>query len=244
MYFEEYGKDHEQTIVFLHGANFVYTFGKQYDLASKYHIYVPHIKGYGRAASELFTTEDCVNELADFIEDINKGLQKKVVLIGFSLGAQLAYMMVSLRPDLFSAAIIVSPWLIKEEPFLSKVMDMNLRQLQMFKKKKLSGFVGMMNGLPKEARAEFVEQMQLVSEETVRNVVDNKITLESMPDFKNADIPILALAGAREQKEIKDSVLRMEELNPNCKAEIWPKAGHNIPQMFAKQFNETIEKYV
>lgn len=33
MHYYEYGKENDKTIVFLHGANFVHSFGRQYPLA-------------------------------------------------------------------------------------------------------------------------------------------------------------------------------------------------------------------
>lgn len=100
--------------------------------------------------------------------------------------------------------------------------------------------IGLMNGLPRQARAEFVESMQLVSEETVRNCVDNGISFDTVDSFPRCNVPVLALAGGREQAEVKDSVMRMAELNPHCQYQIWEKAAHNIPPVFAKRFNETI----
>ncbi len=35
---EEYGIGNDKTIVMLHGAYFVHTFGRQYSLSAKYHI--------------------------------------------------------------------------------------------------------------------------------------------------------------------------------------------------------------
>lgn len=116
MHYYEYGKENDKTIVFLHGANFVHSFGRQYPLAEKYHLIIPHIMGYGDAADEIFDTETAVKQLADFIADIGK----KVTLVGFSLGAQLSVKLCAEYPQYFTSAIIVSPWLIKKEPMLSR----------------------------------------------------------------------------------------------------------------------------
>jgi len=233
---EEYGKENEKIIVMLHGANFVHSFGRQYPLADKYHIIVPHIMGFGDNADKVFMTEECVRELADYI----RSLDKKVMLVGFSLGAQLGFKLVAEYEELFEAAILVSPWLIKEEPFLSKIAELNKKQLKQLKNKFMCSFVGMMNGLPSEQRKEFVSQMQNVKEETIHNVVYNGITIDSVPQFADVKIPVVALAGAKEQKEVHDSVKKMSEMNPVCKHEIWDKAGHNIPPLFADKFNELI----
>ncbi|MBQ4165005.1 MAG: alpha/beta fold hydrolase [Oscillospiraceae bacterium] len=238
MTIEEFGKENTETIVMLHGANFVHTFGSQYVLAEKYHIAVPHLMGYGNNTAKAFQTDECIKELADYIKSLNK----KVWLVGFSLGAQLAFKLVSEYEELFKAAIIVSPWLIKEEAFLSKIAELNLKQNKQFKNKFFCNFVGLMNGLPSKQRKEFVAQMQNVSEETAHNVVYNGITLDSTPSFKDVEIPIIALAGAKEQKEVHDSVKKMSEINKNCRFEIWDRAGHNIPPLFAKRFNELIRQ--
>ena len=236
MYVEEYGKENKSVIVMLHGANFVHCFGRQYSLAERYHIVVPHIMGFGNEAERVFDTEICVRELADYI----RSFDDKVLLIGFSLGAQLAFKLISEHPDLFYAVIIVSPWLNKEEPELSEVLRMNEKQFYSFKKKWLCNIIGFMNGLPSEQRKEFVSQMQQVRIETIRNSVDNGITFDSVTGFENIDFPVIALAGEKEQQSVLNSVKRMAEKNNNCRYEIWEKATHNIPPMFSKRFNKLI----
>ncbi len=237
MKIEEFGKENEKIIVMLHGAYFVHTYGNQYSLAKDYHIIVPHIMGFGNETNRTFHTDACIEELAEFIKSLNK----KVMIVGFSLGAQLAFKLISEHEELFSCAIIVSPWLIKEEPFISKIMKLNLKQNSLLKNKLICNFTAVMNGLiPAKIRKEFVEQCQKVTEETVRNMVYNGITLNSIPAFADVSIPIAALAGEKEEPAIHDSVRKMAKINKNCRYEIWSKAAHNIPPMFAKKFNRLI----
>ena len=220
----------------LHGANFVHCFGRQYTLAEKYHIVVPHIMGFGKEAHKVFDADICISELADY----TRSFDSKVLLIGFSLGAQLAFKLISEHPDLFYAAIIVSPWLNKEQPELSEVLRMNEKQFYSLKKKWLCNIIGMMNGLPSAQRKEFVRQMQEVKVETIRNSVDNGITFDSTQGFENVDFPVIALAGAKEHRSVLNSVKEMAETNNNCRYEIWEKAAHNIPPMFSERFNKLI----
>lgn len=233
---EEYGKGNPKTIVMLHGANFVHTYGRQYPLSEEYHLVVPHIMGFGDHTEKVFDTEECIKELMDYIKSLNK----KVTLVGFSLGAQLAFKLVSEYEELFDSAIIVSPWLVKGEPLLTEIADLNKKQLRQLKNKFMCRIVGTMNGLPPKACKEFVLQMQNVSEETMHNVVYNGISLESVPQFADVKIPVVALAGGKEQEEVHNSIKQMAEMNRNCRYEIWEKAAHNIPPLFAKKFNELI----
>ena len=64
--------------------------------------------------------------------------------------------------------------------------------------------------------------------------------IDSVPAFKNVTIPMIALAGKKEQKEVHESIRRLSEQNPNCKYEIWDKAGHNIPPLCAGKLNALI----
>ncbi len=238
MHLEEYGKENEQIIVMLHGANFVHSFGRQYVLAENYHLIIPHLMGYGNETDKIFDTEAQVRELATYIASLGQ----KVLLVGFSLGAQVAFKLVTEHEELFTAAILVSPWLDKNEAMLQYAMKQNEKQFHSFKKRWFCNLVGMMNGLPKEQRKEFVEQMQNLKIETVHNAVDNGITLESVKGFENVKIPVYALAGEKEQKEVTESVKELAKCNPNCRYEIWSKAAHNIPPVHYKRFNELIKK--
>lgn len=233
---EEYGKENEKTIVMLHGAHFVHTFGRQYSLSKRFHIIIPHLMGFGDNTDKVFQTDECIMELANYIKSLNK----KVMLIGFSLGAQLAFRLVSESEELFESVVLVSPWLIKDESDLPKVAELNKKQLKQLQNKHICRLMGTMNGLPPKACKEFVLQMQNVKEETVRNIVYNGITIESVPKFAGVTIPVIALAGKKEQKAVHDSIRKLSEINANCRFEIWDRAGHNIPPVFAKRFNELI----
>jgi glycerol-3-phosphate dehydrogenase (NAD(P)+) len=63
---EEYGKDNPETIVMLHGAFFVHTFGRQYSLSKEYHIVVPHIMGFGDNTRSALITRALV-EMKRFV---------------------------------------------------------------------------------------------------------------------------------------------------------------------------------
>lgn len=96
MFIEEYGEKNDSIIVMLHGAFFVHSFGRQYVLSEKYHLIVPHIMGYGNHTEKAFQTEEAITELAEYIS----GLGQQVTLIGFSLGAQLAYELIYRHSEL------------------------------------------------------------------------------------------------------------------------------------------------
>ena len=138
MHVEEYGTENKEIIVMLHGANFVHSFGRQYVLAEKYHLIVPHLMGYGKEADKIFDTDSQITELISYIA----GLKQKVLLVGFSLGAQIAFKLVAEHEELFSGAIMISPWLVKSDKMLRSVMEQNERQYALFQKRWFCNLIG------------------------------------------------------------------------------------------------------
>ena len=238
MYFTEYGKGNKKTIVMLHGANFVHSFSKQYELSEKYHLVIPHLMGFGNEAHRTFNTDEQISSLAEFISS----MASPVTLVGFSLGAQLGYRLAAEHRELFSGAVLISPWLCKDKASVEQIMKANENQFASFKKKWLCSLIGKMNGLTKEQRAELVRQMQMVNIDTIRHSVDNGITLDSVHGFDSVDFPVVALCGAKEQDIVKNSIIGMSKQNPLCTYEIWEKASHNIPPLYAARLNELICK--
>ena len=235
----ELGASSLPTVVLLHGAFFPDCFAKQAPLAEQFHMVIPHIMGFGKAADETFETEAALTQIKELIFRLNP----PVYLVGFSLGAQLGFRLLADAPMLFRRAVLVSPWLLKKDQIPEKVMRGNLKMLAQLKQPFVCGLIGRANGMAKQARVELVHSMQLVSEQTVRNCVDNGICFESAPRYAECRVPTLALAGKREAAVIQDSVRCMEERNPLCTFQLWERARHNIPQMFANRFNQTLRGF-
>ncbi len=194
--------------------------------------------GYGKETGKTFDTDSQIRELVSYITS----LHQKVLLVGFSLGAQIAFKLVAEHEELFSGAIMISPWLEKPDKMLQSVMEQNEKQYVLFRKRWICNLIGFLNGLPRAQRKDFVEQMQQVTIETVRRSVDNGITLDSVKGFEKVSIPVYAFAGEREQAEVIGSVEEMGKRNPHCQCRIWRKATHNIPQLYDKELNAWIEK--
>ncbi len=73
-----------------------------------------------------------------------------------------------------------------------------------------------------------------------QHAVDNGISLDSVCGFEQVPFPVVALAGGLEEDVVKDSIKTLAAQNPNCRYEIWVKAGHNIPPLHYKRFNKLI----
>lgn len=243
MYYESFGDSKNPCIVMLHGANFVQSFLKQYCLCDRYYIVVPHITGFGKHTDTIYNTETAKQELYEFIKSMNIG-GRKVNIVGFSLGAQLAFTLICEHEELFESAVIISPWIIKEQKMIDKLVKSNRQFSFLLKKRWYAKLGAKLLGVPSEMTDDFVEYMISAKFDTVINSIDNGIDIKDYPQFADVKIPVLALAGSKEYDVIKDSVEKMQKLNPTCRVEIVDKAAHNIPTHFSDKLNSYIKEII
>ena len=236
-YYDEFGKDNERIMVMLHEAGCVQTFVRQYELADRFHIIVPHIMGYGKEATDVFDTETAKGRLLELIA----GLQKKVTLVGFSLGAQLGFELVTKHQEYFERVVLVSPWLLKKPDFKRKVVKQNDRWFKLTQKRWIHKLEAVLLGYKGDMRREYVEYAQAVSPMTNHSMADNDIVFTD--EFSSVTVPVLALAGSKEPKEIILSVKTMGEYNENCEPMVIKGAAHNIPRRFSAEFNRLLREW-
>ena len=240
MYFDEFGINNEEIIVFLHGANMVHCFAKQYKLAKDYHLVVPHLVGFGNEAKRIYNKKDNITELIDLISKFNK----KVNLVCFSLGSQLGFALINERPDLFKKVILVSPWLHKEQTDLDQAIKENSMILEQMKNPLLAKIACIPYGLDRKMKKEFVEYMKYVSDKTIINMVTDMVDFKDYPSYKNLNLNILAICGEKEDELMRDTLDELSNLNKNCISELWLEDFHNIPYKDSKRFNKTILNFL
>ena len=108
MKYIEYGHDHQDTIILLHGGGL--SWWNYEDVASSlqndYHIILPILDGHAESDKSFTTIEDNANEIIEYI-DIHHG--GSVLLIGgLSLGGQILLEILSRRKDICQYAVVES----------------------------------------------------------------------------------------------------------------------------------------
>ena len=103
----EYGKENQQTIMLLHGGGLSWwNYSEAAELLKdRYHVILPILDGHGGEAQKPFISiQDCAEQLLSYIQThFNGHIQ---VLSGFSLGAQIAVTMLSMKPYLCDYAML------------------------------------------------------------------------------------------------------------------------------------------
>lgn len=241
MFFEEYGDKKNATIIFLHCAAIVEIYLKQYSLAEKYHIVIPHLYGCGKEVDTDFNFKKNEKAIVDIIEKFGKD---KVYIMGHSEGANLAFALVSHYPELFSKAIISSPMIDKSDKIAQMKGIYISFMFGMMKTKWMGKIYLKLLGINQEDRAKFfLEYWTKISKNTWKRYYTDRITFEMCPKFKDVTTPILCLLGTKEPKTIKQTVLKMKEINRNCNIQYIHGIGHEHPIKNADELKMTISNY-
>lgn len=241
MYYEKFGNELNPIIICLHSTNCVHCFAKQYDYFSKnYCVIIPHLPGFGENGDVTFSTELAVQQIAELAASFGK----KVTLMGFSLGAQLCLPLLCKHSECFNGAVMISPWLIKNIAEVEKAMKQWSDNEKLFKSNLYIGLNTFGTGLGKKEKLENAEYCKKVSINTVIASIDNGIELSGYPEFKDVELPMLAICGMKEPTDIRKSVHSLSVQNPRCKYDIWDGASHNIPFRYASRLNKTVEEFI
>lgn len=238
MYYETDGMENDITLLMLHGENNVMTFTNQFPLANEYKLVTPHLIGFGNEGGTLYSTDKNITALTELIRELNC----KPVLVGFSLGAELAVYMLSRYPAMFAGAVIVSPWLSKKSFAVSK-KKLEAKLLFGAGQGRSAVFAeGDKMKFTQTQCEKLFELKQKTQYDSVINAIDNGISFEACKGFDRVSYVTVGVYGKKDG--IKDDVIQLEKQNPKCHSIGIENAAHNIPTNFASDLNRIITEYI
>jgi len=226
MVFDTYGDAKNPTLVLLHGAAALDTFSHQYEMVSqRFHVLVPHLPGAGEAAAEAYDPQATVDALAIWIASLGAG---KVLLMGHSIGAQLAVKLVCEHENLFSRAVFLSAWLISTQANVRLFASMAKMSYGAIKSASLLRMQAKYWGLTQEQTDQLVAYSPRISKETYVGFYANRIYLSDLTGYSSVKIPMLAMCAKGETAEMKASLNALGEQNTNCLTVIFPQGSHDF----------------
>ena len=226
MFFDAYGDAKNPTLVLLHGAAALDTFAHQYDLlARRFHVLVPHLPGAGEAAAEAYDPQATADSLAEWISSLAVG---KVLVMGHSVGAELAVKLVSEHEALFSRAVFLSPWLYASERSASRFAKFARMSYGAIKNTSLSRLQAKYWGFTPEQTEKMVAYSPRIPLETYVAFYEQRIHLSKLFGYAGVQIPMLAMCARGETAETKQSIRALGEQNTNCLTVIFPQGSHDF----------------
>lgn len=238
--YDEYGEKSSPTVLLLHGAAALDTFCQQYEFAGEYHLIVPHLYGAGKSASEVYEPEQLKKELLLLIKKLDS---RKIGIIGHSLGAQLAIMLVCEAPEQFSFAVYLSAWVNPTQRSIRQYSRLAGITSSMLKWKWLVRLQGKYWNYTKEQSDYMAEYARDITAEIYRSFFTNTLRLSECCNYNSIKIPMLAICGSKEVNDMKKSLDLLGE-NPCCQTMILSKENHDFPMRAAKKLNPILLDFI
>lgn len=237
--FKEYGNKENPTVILLHGAGVLHTFSHQLELASRYHLVIPELPGAGDLAGRLFDPEWTDNALLDLVRRLGG---EPVILAGHSLGAQIALRFALRHPELTVKAAILSAWINPRTRSVHRYIALARPAASLLHCAWLVRLQGMYWRLSHDETGDLVSQSKRITPAVYASFFRNTLQLRDYPEYRDLRIPILAVCGSRETRDMKRSLAMLQE-NPHCRTLVLSGAGHDYPLRFPERLNPLLESF-
>ncbi|WP_411843877.1 alpha/beta fold hydrolase [Salinicoccus sp. HZC-1] len=243
LYYEETGTQEAPVIVFIHGIGASsWMWWNQIEAFEDYRCINVDLPGHGNSVDvPWISLDDTARKIVQLIEENFPG--EKVHVVGLSLGGHVAMELILKYSSLFESAFISGittrpaiNWLTgKVQAFMFKRMKNDPKSVD----KMAIEYYGLREG----KRLEFKENLDKMSMETYKTIIDEVLRFKLNGSYRTMEVPVMITAGGNESENIKESVEAIPEVMPNAEGKIIPGGGHawNIGQ--PEKFNEECRRW-
>ncbi|SPF36699.1 putative hydrolase or acyltransferase of alpha/beta superfamily [Candidatus Desulfosporosinus infrequens] len=219
---------------------------KQVGYFKDYHCLIPDLPEHGKSINEgNISIKDSASHIAELIEKHANG--GKANLVGHSLGAKITVELLSIRPELISHAVIASA-LCRPIPFmkLSHKPFVYRLTISMLKSKWVASLAVKQFKFPDKALEEncLKEFQELTSDALYRIYNELYQNLKLPQGLGKVNVPTLVIAGEKESKAMRQSVIDIVNTIPNSEGILMKKGLHTYPWVLHENFNKTIEQWI
>ncbi|MEH7236724.1 alpha/beta fold hydrolase [Bacillus sp. JJ1562] len=243
LHYQEYGDTSAPLMVFLHGGGVSgWMWDKQIQYFSHYHCLVPDLPGHGKSIAIPFSIKDSAKRVKNLIEEKSNG--KKVILIGFSLGAQIIVQLLSMKPDLVDFAIINSA-LVRPMTYAKKWIQPTIKlSAPLIKKRWFSKLQAKTLYVGDDYFEKYYEESSQITAESLTSVLKENMSFTISTDLKKATTNILVTVGEQEKSIMKKSANDIVKANQNAKGIHIPNIGHGVSMAMPDFFNQMVETWI
>lgn len=244
LYYQEHGNKNASLMVFLHGGGVSsWMWEKQIQHFTDYHCVLIDLPEQGLSKnSSIFSIKYSAKKVIELIEKLSGG--KEVIVIGFSLGAQVAVQMLSIKPDLINYTIINSA-LVRPAFFIQKLIRPSIRfTFPLIKNKRFSKFQAKALYLDKDYFDQYYQDSSQMKFETLVRILEENMSFKIPDGFNKAQGKILVTVGEKENSLMKKSALDLILSNPNCTGAVLFDVGHGAPIATPDSFNRLADMWL
>ncbi|WP_082881325.1 alpha/beta fold hydrolase [Lederbergia galactosidilytica] len=244
MFIKEAGGKTGSLLVFLHGGGVSgWMWNQQLEYFNRYHLFIPDLPGHGQSRDESdFSIKQTANDLSKWIKE--KAADKKLIVVGFSLGAQILVEILHQEPELIDYAVINSA-LVRPNALLHRFIRPMVKSTAFLVKNQTFARIQSKElYINEEDFTVYFQESKQMKTETLIQVLQENMSYALPKDYHKARAEILVTVGEKEKKMMRKSAEDLVHAHPNSKGIIFPDVGHGIPLAAPDLFNQTLDAWV
>lgn len=244
LYFEEYGEKTGSLMLFLHGGGVSsWMWEKQVQYFTNYHCVTVDLPGHGKNAQvESFTIDDSADRVIEIIEKIAD--DKEIIVIGFSLGAQVLIQILSKAPSLIDYAMVNSVLVKPSKIGTMCISPMVKLTFPLIKNKTFSKLQAKTLYIEEEQFEKYYAESAQMKRHMLIQVLEENMSFDIPSSFGKSTAKILATVGTKEKKLMKTSALTIAKNHSNCTTLMVSEVGHGLPLANPDLFNELVVNWL
>lgn len=239
----EFGKQHHDTMVLFHGGGLSWWNYREVaeQLGSQYHVVLPVLDGHADSDTPFATIEENADRLISYIDTHFGG--QVLLLGGLSLGGQIAVEMLSQRKDICRYALIESA-LVKPSKLTAAMIGPTFgMSYGLIKQKWFAKLQADYLGIPKPLFDDYFRDTCAIGKADMIAFLKANSLYTIKPGLSETTAKVMIVAGAKEQKSIRDSAKLLREAIPGSRMEILPGLRHgdlslNEPERYVQMLKE------
>ena len=217
MRFQEYGREHGDTVLLLHGGGLSWWNYREASelLQSEYHVILPILDGHAGSDRPFTTIEENASEIISFIDEKLGG---SVLLIGgLSLGGQILLEMLSQRKDLCSCALIESAAVIPSKLTHALIAPAFGSAYGLIKKRDFARLQFRALHMKAELFEDYYRDTCRIKKQDMIAFLKANTSYALKDAFREASAKIHVYVGERETREILRSAEAICRMRPSCR---------------------------
>ncbi len=186
----------------------------------------PDLPGHDRSGSLPYRSHDDALKL--LISLIDAEASEPVVVVGFSLGAQLAILLASRRPDLVRAVVVISAQ-AEPSPFPALLLTMLGLAAPLARNEGFARLQARELFIPEALIHDYLRTSRGITRATLLASVGENVRFTIPHEWEVFPGRWLILVGVKERSVIRRSAQRIADALPGSELEIVADCGHGIP---------------
>lgn len=187
---------------------------------------VPDLPGHGQSQSSEYESHDTtITELVTLIRD---NAPQGVLIVGFSLGAQLALLLASEHPALVQGAIIVSGE-TKPAPLRGLTLSLLKRAYPLARREWFARLQARQLSVPQGLMKEYLRDSREISRATLLASVSENISFTLPTAWRDFNGETRIVVGEKERGLMRESAQLIHESSRSSQLLVVSGAAHDIP---------------